>query len=210
MTPEEFSREIFLLMEKGLSISPQGANSEDLAQNFKDKNIQPTMENVYMLVIKSRAKKLGDFDDSVVARYGELSWFTLSEEEESKIKMQYQTIVNQIITILTSRSSMSMLTIYTTSTTEQPWEDIFNDERRSYFVLSLDQEDNRAFTETKLNEILGKLQSIYPMAEYKPRKDNNFSNNINVVIESPLITQIKWLADNKQVKRKKPEDPPKW
>ncbi|CAG8781774.1 24559_t:CDS:2, partial [Dentiscutata erythropus] len=35
--PEEFSCEIFLLMEKDLSISPQEVDSEDLAQNFKDK-----------------------------------------------------------------------------------------------------------------------------------------------------------------------------
>ncbi|CAG8650988.1 17261_t:CDS:1 [Dentiscutata erythropus] len=127
MTPEEFSREIILLMENSLSISPQGVDSNDLAQRFRDKNIKPTIENVYMLTIKSRVKKLGDFNDSVVARYGELLWFTFSEEEENKIKMQYQAIVDQIITILTSYSSMSMLTTYTTSTTEQPGEDIFND-----------------------------------------------------------------------------------
>ncbi|CAG8749444.1 40582_t:CDS:1 [Gigaspora margarita] len=129
MTPEEFTREIFLLMEKDLSVSPQGANSNDLeklAQYFKDKNIQPTIENVYIFFVKSKAKKLGDFNESVVTRYGELLWFTVSEEEERKIKGQYQNIVNQIITDSTSHSSMSMQTTYTTSTTEQPWEDIFN------------------------------------------------------------------------------------
>ena len=41
------------------------------------------------------------------------------------------------------------------------------------------------------------------------RKGNNFPDMVGVEIESPLIQQIKWLADNKLVKGKKPEDPPK-
>ncbi|CAG8787630.1 3892_t:CDS:1 [Gigaspora margarita] len=126
MATEEFTREIFLLMEKGLSISPQGINSNDLenlTQYFKDKNIQPTIENVYMLVIKSKTEEHDDFNEAVVTRCGELLWLTVPEEEERKIKGEYQNIVDKII----NKLSMSMQITSTTSTNEQPWEDIFND-----------------------------------------------------------------------------------
>jgi len=43
-----------------------------------------------------------------------------------------------------------------------------------------------------------------------PRKGNNFPDMVGVEIESPLITQIKWKADNKQAKQKSPEDPIKY
>ncbi|KAF0543568.1 hypothetical protein F8M41_003734 [Gigaspora margarita] len=130
MATEKFTREIFLLMEKGLSISHQVINSNDLenlTQYFKDKNIQPTIENVYMLVIKSKIEEHGNFNEAVVTRCGELLWFTVSEEEERKIKGEYQNIVDKIINKLSSHSSMSMQITYTTSTNEQQWEDIFND-----------------------------------------------------------------------------------
>ncbi|CAG8460734.1 8209_t:CDS:2 [Racocetra persica] len=58
-------------------------------------------ENLYRLVAESKAKSLGDFDDSIVTRYGELLWFTVPDKEQGKIKEQFQNIADEVITILT-------------------------------------------------------------------------------------------------------------
>ncbi|CAG8529787.1 3973_t:CDS:1 [Racocetra fulgida] len=136
MTPEEFNRGIFLLTERGPSIFPQESVSDfqNLAQIFKDKSIQPTVESVYWLVTKSKVKSLGDFDDSIITRYGELLWFTVPDKEQDKVKEQYQNITDEVITILASCSSVPTtptLTLQLTST-DQSVEDIFN-EGTSYF-----------------------------------------------------------------------------
>ncbi|CAG8460713.1 8208_t:CDS:2 [Racocetra persica] len=150
MTPEEFNSGIFLLTERGPSIFPQESDSDshDLAQIFKDKSIQPTVENVYWFVTKSKVKKsLGDFDDSIVTRYGELLWFTIPDKEQGKIKEQYQNIADEVIKILTP-CSPEPTTLPVTST-DQQYEDVFNG-GTSYFSQTSHNEQSLDSNDQKL------------------------------------------------------------
>ncbi|CAG8575909.1 1890_t:CDS:1 [Cetraspora pellucida] len=126
MTPEEFNRGIFLLTERGPTIFPQ--ENDDLAQIFKDKNIHPTVDNVHCLVAEAKAKSLGDFDDSIVTRYGELLWLTIPDKEQEKVREQYQSIVDEVVTILAPCSPVptTPTPTFPTTSTDQPFEDVFN------------------------------------------------------------------------------------